>query len=76
MKYRQNAGYTIIETHTNRLSDRWEGYVLGENPKTGMYVTWYYLDRNGETVYNLGHYFNTKKEALADFYHRVSCIYA
>lgn len=75
-RYRENAGYVIIETHIFRDTDRWEGYVLGHKPDSDAYVTWYFLVRDGVWVYNLGHYFDAFNEATRDFHLRIADHYA
>lgn len=74
-RYRKNEGYYIQEVHTDRFSEREEGYVLAVNPDTSMWVTWYFLVRDGVWSFNWGHYFNTQKDAEADFHHRISAMY-
>ena len=75
-KYHRNGEYIITETHFDRFSSRWEGYVLAQNERTKTWVTWYFLVRDGEWDYNHGHYFDQERDARADFYHRISCMYA
>lgn len=63
MEQRENAGYIITESIMVKNTE----FVLGEEPKTGMCVTW--ECRNG-TDYYWGHYTENRYEALKDLCER------
>lgn len=65
MDKRENAGYIITDSITIKDTE----FVFGEQPDTGMYVTW--QCKNG-TDYYWGHYTENRYAALKDLCERAS----
>lgn len=65
MEQRENAGYIITESIKVKNTE----FVLGEQPETGMFVTW--QCKNG-TDYYWGHYADNRYAALKDFCERAA----
>lgn len=65
MEQRKNAEYTITESIKVKNTE----FVLGEQPETGMFVTW--QCKNG-TDYYWGHYTGNRYAALKDLCERAA----
>lgn len=62
-------GYTIIE----RKQAGEVMIVVGHHPTApSPYVTWKAYDFTDFSSFHYGHYFNTRQEAMADFYKRLA----
>lgn len=66
-----NAGYSLVKRET--IGDI--EIVFGERTTdSGMFVTWRRSpsqEKEGQPEYYWGHYFNNKRQAIADFYRRI-----
>ena len=76
---KKNAGYNIIqeEVYATMPGGRRFVVALGENERTGHFVTWEgVIPLAGETNYFWGHYLGERRAAYADYHARLARKYA